>query len=406
MTQALIQLVAVGPQNVPINGKPEASVFRKAYQRVTHFALESVRQQFTGTVGFGNQVQCLISRNGDLLRQMELELTLPTLTAGAAAADFSWVPNLGEVLLRRVDLEVGGITIDTHYSRWFNIWQEVTRSTGKDSGYFKMIGNVSDLTNTVTATVGNETLSAPQKLYVPLKFWFCEHPELAFPLIACQRHDVKVYIQFESLENCVRSAGALPTAASALQADLYVTYVFLDGAERTNFATKAHEYLIEQVQFVGSESYNGQANITRRLDGFNHPVKEIAFVQQLDTAVSTAATRDLTDFTNGSDAPMVSSAKLVLNGNDRFSVRDGTYFEQVQPYYYHSRTPKTGINVYSFAEYPEEHQPTGTCNFSRIDNAQLVMQLSNTAASTSYVFMKSYNVGRFVSGLFGLAYAA
>lgn len=106
----------------------------------------------------------------------------------------------------------------------------------------------------------------------------------------------------------------------------------------------------------------------------------------------------------------VVTAKLQLNGQDRFSEREGTYFDQVQPFQHHTRTPDTGINVYSFALRPEEHQPSGSCNFSRIDNATLQLVLSSntvsgTATAKVRVYALSYNVLRCMSGLAGVAYA-
>jgi len=106
----------------------------------------------------------------------------------------------------------------------------------------------------------------------------------------------------------------------------------------------------------------------------------------------------------------VVTAKLQLNGQDRFSEREGSYFDVVQPYQHHTRSPDTGINVYSFALRPEEHQPSGSCNFSRIDNAVLQLVLSaNTVSSTKTakvrVYAVNYNVLRVMSGMAGVAYS-
>ena len=106
----------------------------------------------------------------------------------------------------------------------------------------------------------------------------------------------------------------------------------------------------------------------------------------------------------------VVTAKLQLNGQDRFSEREGTYFDLVQPYQHHTRNPDTGINVYSFALRPEEHQPSGTCNMSRIDNATLQLVLSTNAIGGDHtakvrVYATNYNVLRVMSGMGGLAYS-
>ena len=106
----------------------------------------------------------------------------------------------------------------------------------------------------------------------------------------------------------------------------------------------------------------------------------------------------------------VVTGKLQLNGQDRFSEREGSYFDTVQPFQHHTRSPDTGINVYSFGLRPEEHQPSGTCNFSRIDNATLQLVLSNrtvdgTATAKVRVYATNYNVLRVMSGMGGLAYS-
>ena len=102
---------------------------------------------------------------------------------------------------------------------------------------------------------------------------------------------------------------------------------------------------------------------------------------------------------------MVVDAKLQLNGHDRFSTREGRYFNLVQPYQHHERIPAPGINVYSFGLKPEEHQPSGTCNMSRIDNATLVLTLATVSAHKIRVYATNYNVLRIMSGMGGLAYS-
>ena len=132
-----------------------------------------------------------------------------------------------------------------------------------------------------------------------------------------------------------------------------------------------------------------------------------------DSGVSDAGTFVLTetslDLHCWGENPVV-TAKLQLNGQDRFSEREGSYFDLVQPYQHHTRSPDSGINVYSFALRPEEHQPSGTCNFSRIDNATLQLVLSNatvqgTSTAKVRVYATNYNVLRIMSGMGGLAYS-
>ncbi len=176
----------------------------------------------------------------------------------------------------------------------------------------------------------------------------------------------------------------------------------MDTDERRQFAQVQHEYLIEQLQFTGAESFS-QTNIKYDLR-LNHPVKEIVWVHQLDSKVNSGANL-WTDFTDGSSGDMLATAQLKLNGHDRFSTRKAGYFNLVQPYQHHTRGPSTGIYVYSFALNPEQHQPSGSVNMSRIDNATLNATLSTASASKLYLFAVNYNVLRIMAGMGGLAYS-
>ena len=123
---------------------------------------------------------------------------------------------------------------------------------------------------------------------------------------------------------------------------------------------------------------------------FNHPVKELIWAEY-------DSNKDLSGST-------YTNAFLQLNGHDRSSSRPASYYTLVQPYQHHERVPTDGkISVYSFALKPEEHQPSGTCNMSRIDNATLV--LDGVTANTLKVFAVNYNVLRIMSGMGGLAYS-
>ena len=238
------------------------------------------------------------------------------------------------------------------------------------------------------------------KVHIPLEFWFCRNVGLALPLIALQYHEVKVNIDFSTLKNCLSKASPADTTAADLgDASLWVDYIFLDTDERRRFAQLSHEYLIEQLQFTGDEEVS---NTNARLKlNFNHPVKELVWVTK-------KSTNDWNDFSTGNTLvnPM-SAALLQLNGQDRFAERPSDYFDTVQPYQHHENIPvdTPGINVYSFALKPEEHQPSGSLNFSRIDTAYLSMKMLASAASTVKVFAVNYNVLRIMSGMGGLAYS-
>ena len=408
----LLQLVAYGAQDIYLTGNPQITFFKVVYRRHTNFAIESIQNTFQGTAGFQKRSVCQISRNGDLIWKIYLQIDLPALAANA-----KWVSYPGLRLLQDVEVEIGGQRIDKHYAYWMYIWNELSLPLGKRYGYQLLTGD---------QLPGG---SPAYTLYVPLEFWFCRNVGLALPLIALQYHEVKINIDFEAVANMVIAAGTAP-ATDLANGSLWVDYIFLDTDERRRYAQLSHEYLIEQLQFTGDEAITSStANI--RLN-FNHPCKELIWAVQVTSAVGANTSNDWTNFSglnsnlnetgmenickaapnnslslNGFSNP-VSTAQIKLNGQDRFYVRNGEYFSQVQQYQHHENVSyNPGINVYSFALKPEEHQPSGTLNLSRIDTAVLNLTtiIPGNAAAVVKIYAVNYNVLRIMSGMGGLAYS-
>ena len=402
MGGGLLQLVAYGAQDVYLTGNPQITFFKVVYRRHTNFAIESIEQTFNGNPGYGNRVTCQISRNGDLIHRMYLAVQQEE--GGAAGCGY-----FGLRLIDYVELEIGGQKIDKQYSHWMYIWNELSLPVGKQKGYDDMINKVG-------------THGAKQ-LYIPLEFWFCRNVGLALPLIALQYHEVKVNILFQTETKCALNGETGPVLGSV---SLWVDYIFLDTDERRRFAQLSHEYLIEQLQFTGAESVSGTQAKPKL--SFNHPCKELYWFITAEGASQDITNQNWFNYTkssqsgdgsavvteikkiNGATGSVnpVTTAKLVLNGNDRFSERPGSYFNLIQPFQHHENVPSNqGINVYSFALKPEEHQPSGTLNMSRIDTASLNLSLSLASGSTSSlnVYAVNYNVLRILSGMGGLAYS-
>jgi hypothetical protein len=405
MGGGLLQLVAYGAQDVYLTGNPQITFFKVVYRRHTNFAIEAIGQTFNGTPGYGNRVTCQISRNGDLVHRMYLSLKVPDATSLCAF--------YGLRVINYVEIEIGGQKIDKHYSHWLYVWNELSLPKSKRDGYNKMVGQAGG-----TGYNG-------KTLYVPLEFWICRNVGLALPLISLQYNEVKINIQFETADLCRGSADALTAFPNAT---LWVDYVFLDTDERRRFAQLSHEYLIEQLQFTGSESVSS-TKLNSKLS-FNHPCKELVwFANKKATATQQLTNNNWFNYTttNGAIASLpyyynlnalhnkavgslnpVATAKLILNGNDRFSGRPGSYFNLIQPFQHHENIPaNAGINVYSFALKPEEHQPSGTLNMSRIDTATLSLDFQSglTENTNLNVYAVNYNVLRILSGMGGLAYS-
>jgi hypothetical protein len=378
--------------------------------------MECIQQTWSGSENADGRCVATISRNGDLVHKMHLQLNVGGAGGHRSISD----------LIVDAEVEIGGQSIDKQSGAFMQAWNELTHTCGigveqalfgNGTLFQKMSGNVS---------------FRNQSRFIPLNFWFCKNAGLALPLIALQYHEVKV-----SLNHTVTTA----LGAAVTSNNLWVDYIYLDTDERRRFAQVSHEYLIEQVQ-----EQTLQTGATDHDLRFNHPVKELIWF-----ATPTAARPELPRIT----LPVVqhgdianANYTLKLNGHDRFSARPHTYFSRVQIYQHHSGDggdnssytlhtapenlpaiddQKNGlisdsICVYSFALNPEEHQPSGTCNFSRIDTAVLnssqdiavdtddnlatgAAVAGDDLALTSRIVAINYNVLRIMSGMGGLAYS-
>ena len=446
----LMQLVAYGAQDIYLTGKPQITFWKSVYRRYTNFAIESIQQDVLGSPQFGTQLSVTISRNGDLLKKLWIEYSPQDLLEGVNSDLLGYKgqtigANIGHAIIDSITLEIGGQIIDRHYGKWLTIWNYLTESnpTGEQGGldnYATGPGEYSPspafgppgsgdnsvvevypratrynrmaYTHRAQCNVVNNG-GAAQLAWVPLQFWFCRNPGLALPLIALQYHEIKILINLAQMEY-VRT-GNIVTGNEFRRFAVYADYVYLDTTERRQMAQNSHEYLIEQVQIF--ESVN---SINIKLP-FNHPVKEIIWApvplpvsgNSRNNIVPGGATPN-TGFTQ-TTIQTPNTYTLVLNGANRFNPRDITYFTRNQVWDVHtgfgSIIYPDSIAVYSFSLKPEEFQPSGTCNFSRIDSAQLIRSQTfnlNTAKASADVidiYAINYNVFRIMSGMGGLAYS-
>ena len=456
MGGGLMQLVAYGAQDIYLTGNPQITFFKVVYRRHTNFSMEAIEQTLDGTQDFNNSVSSTISRNGDLVYRMYVEHFVK-LKSGASDGDaeVGVVNDYGSLLLKEVNLEIGGQQIDRHYGHWHAVYYKLTESNPNnklENIYDKMSGTgVGVNTNddggrapsvdlikkykgwTISETALEQTIQG--RFFIPLNFWFCRNPGLALPLIALQYHEVKVKIDIEAIDKLAFTAptngelagsGSMTAGAgiSEKSFSLWCDYIYLDTDERRRFAQVSHEYLIEQVQY-DSVSDTSVTNFNKQLN-FNHPVKELIWASApTDILTNKPAVSGASSTINHQRAPVGpidGKYLLKLNSQDRFKERDYRYFTRAQIWEHHTgnggiergRNGTTAdpmvlksdiIAVYSFALKPEEHQPSGTCNFSRIDNAELIRSDAITSVSQINIYAINYNVLRIMSGMGGLAYS-
>jgi hypothetical protein len=383
MGGGLMQLVAMGAQDVFLTGNPQITFFKVVYRRHTNFSKECIAQQFNGNVALDGQLTCTLARNGDLVQEIYLKTGLSSNQnyTATTARDMN-------NLIDTVEVEIGGQKIDKHYAAWLDIYNELFEPNIE---YLEMMTNLN---------ANGSSTAVSKTLYIPLRFWFNRNAGLALPLIALQYHEVKILLKLNN-QNAIVTGNTLVSN----QTELLVNYIYLDTDERRRFAQVSHEYLIEQVQHTGPETLaTGAVNGHLSLN-FNHPVKALFWT------------------TNG--VQWINNIKLQLNGHDRFSEQPGDYFHLLQPYECGlgnrrslSRTTRVWgdvtnvsvtnpIGMYSFCLKPGEHQPSGSCNFSRIDNARLSFTGGTGSSSTDnlHLFALNYNVLRIMSGMGGLTYS-
>jgi hypothetical protein len=375
----LLQLVAQGKQDAFLTGNPQMTWFKMVYRRYTNFAIESQPMYFDGTPDFGKRITCLVPRRGDLLSQIVLEVTLPaiTLTTGDPV---SYVNSIGHALIQEITVEVGEQEIDRQNGEWMEIWSSYTTTMDKQTGFYNMIGKVDGF------NIPN--LLGPQKLYVPLSFWFCRNPGLALPLIALQYHPVRINLTLRPLNQLFYSPALTTpdcttlevTPVSIIELMLWGDYIHLDVEERRRFVSNTHEYLIEQVQYTSPIPVApGASSVMLRME-FNHPLRELFWYIQRDDMTRYHEYFNYSSlgiYEDGIRQDILQDAVLQLDGFDRFQVRDAGYFRLVQPWQYHTVIPEDFfVYSYSFAIQPESVQPCGSMNASRIDSIVLNVNLN------------------------------
>ena len=554
MGGGLLQLVAYGAQDAYISGNPQITFWKGLFKRHTNFAMEPFRINFSGQVQWGTKQTALVGRHADLLYSTYVEVTLPLSTSvGGVLTSYEWNNDqgyLGYNLIKYVEIDIGGQVVDRMYSEFMVLWSQLTMDTSQLAKLKKMLSGPCQQTGATVLTYGTRcaTDGRQQKmnvLYIPLPFFFTRNPGAALPLIALQYHEVKINVLWNDVQDIAGDfvGTGLSRLPQAIQAALYIDYIYLDTEERRRMAQASHEYLIEQTQFNEDKGIIGANN---RIDlTFNHPVKELIWVVQpsyyadcrLAAAVerpytlakndanyttsaltadstapagfTTAATFTFTFGVDGSLTPnlVVGSGGLgysvgdiltfnqaqfgsysvgnilvevltvgvpsgniltyslragtqatagitrlqpftynldpvfdqwlQINGQDRLDRRYGDYYNKVQVFQHHSGqldpAQSVGAYIYSFALRPEEHQPSGTCNFSRIDTATIVMNMAGDGRGDGNpptnpptnpvggdfgksgddwtdnwdvrVYATNYNVLRVMSGMGGLAYS-
>tara|TARA_Y100001936_G_scaffold234610_1_gene261885 strand:- start:333 stop:1646 length:1314 start_codon:yes stop_codon:yes gene_type:complete len=431
-----LQLVITGGADIHIIGNPETSFFKSVYRRHTNFSIECIEQIRMGTITNRDfKLTYNIVHSGDLLNKMHFEIDLPEqeMNSNQPEGYCSYSNNTAYCFIKDVSIYIGDKLIDKHDGRYFDIMNELNHKDGSGIDY---------LINRHSGGVEHIPSPSATKLYVPLHFWFCKDESQSLPIIALQYHDVRIVVNFRGINKIIQSEGASVSGTSINDPNkpnikLWGNFFHLDVDERKRFVKNHHEYLIEQVQTIQTD-YRNYINLS-----LNHPVKCIYWVIQnnevlkektdyknIDYLKNVYGNVDSTEINNrwynGNDYLNYKTHEIVnpstlygdivyehfdkmtllFNGIERFKRRDGTYFRTLQPIENHYTIPNKNIYMYSFCLNPEQHQPSGVCNFSRIDNFSI--NFTGDQLYDNYTFIlyaKNYNILRIMEGMAGVLYA-
>lgn len=459
---SLTELIALGAADVYLTKNPSITFWRFRYNKHTNFAMEAIEQPFNTQVAFGSSVQVTLNRTGDLIYKQYVTIDLPGISAcqpqtavcGIGGNQFPccdpcdpcgdgpapecvcptpvtssvqedddelvlddvdtctglttpwahYTNAIGQFLVKRACLVIGGQIVDTLYNDYLFMWEELAGQPGKR--LTEMIGKRFTRAQLVADSKQN------RKLYVPLPWWFTQVSGNALPLVSLQFHAVQVHICFEELRKSVQVSDCdvlvvkcndcQPLTNNDLNARLDTLYIYLDIEERDRFATGSFEQLIDQKQnfVLCTKSCQVRANLN-----FNHPTIELLW------AVRRKCQELCNNHFNYSGKWGLDPIKFVhlrLNNLPRFTGREGRWFRLVQPYQWHTLIPESYVYSYSFALHPEDANPSGSVNFSRIDNVELIFDLQDALADeeiTILVYARNWNVMRYREGLGGVAFA-
>jgi len=396
-------------------------------------------------------------------------------TTGALVEPY-WTQGVGHALIEQTTFFIGGQSIDQIYSEFLYIWEELTGQPGKR--LVEMTGNYRSVLALQVAS------RQPRRLYVPLPYWFTMNSGLALPIVSLQFHSVSINVKlreylsllklpFKTMNQGVDGAAAdvytpsdiqlrplfraqissdtqpvgqlAALSNNSLHAFIEVCYVYLDQRERSQFADGAFEQLYLEHQHTSSSvdqsisttnSFGTDKKVNLELN-FNHPIVELFWVARLGIhekfkSVAVPEFNEWFNFGGPSDTvtqvPIdpVKDVALRLNNANRFGCVEARYFRLVTPWQFHTNIPIDHIYSYSFALQPEDIQPSGSCNFSRIDSIKLevtfdgrtfvgprlapvnepsVQDPSENSTLTFLVFATNWNILRFKYGLSGKRFA-
>lgn len=367
-----------------------------------------------------------IERSKNILKTLQIQYSTKKKSYNNALINnynFAWIKSLGWNIVNYVELQIGGAVIDRQYSTWLYLWNELFEEYLKK----KDLEKLHSINSNSNYYIYDNSVKESFILYIPLKFFFNRNIGLSLPLISLRYQDISFKVKLEKLDNLIYTNYSNSNIIDLIKISnisLMINYIYLDQDERVKFAQASHEYLIEQVNYSSFSKL--KTDILNLELNLNHPTKYYMWTVQKKTDVenpinfhnnySSNLTYTISDnyptITNNKNNTIL-TAQLELNGVDRTHNYSGNYYNYVSSYETDINTPSDGINFYSFALNPIEAQPSGACNFSRLNRKILKMNFTSDfldrLTNTDYMLIKfisvSYNILKFNKGSGKLVFA-
>jgi hypothetical protein len=393
-----LQLAAKGVQDSYLTKKPEMNHFKSVYKQHVPFATEQQSLFFAGNVDFGKKITCTIPRTGDLLSSVYLNLKLPRLVKSSGTFA-GWTNSVGNSIIEYAEIEIGGRVIDKQYGLFMEIIDELIDTKIENI----LLGKYD--TNLV---LGDSALSQTE-YFAPLLFWFHDDLSKAIPLISLQNHEIKIHIKLRQFNELIHYDGETPPETIPItDCKLSAKYILLDDSERKKYVDAKHMFLIKQLQMNPVLTINsGTKNFKSRLE-FNHPCTEILWVF---TEKDSELNNDWFNFSkrvpNGDlVTSLMKRCKFTIDGGDIFDQNE-LFFRSVQHEMYHTNISNKHIYTYSFSNKPEDSQPSGSLNFSKISDANMYFDFIDSVPDIKlYVFAVNYNWLIIDKGMAGIAFSS
>jgi hypothetical protein len=387
MTGAILQLKLKGTQDNYLTTNPEISFFKKEYKRYVNFSIERTKVHFYERVDFGKKISVTLPKRADMLGPISLYLSLPPLvrTSGDWAG---WTNSIGHAIIDTVELEIGNRLINRHYGIFLAIWEELTSNSKYENIAIGKVSNEASLT----------TNAKYENLYiVPLQFWFCKSIGLALPLLNLAYQDVKIIFKLRPFSECVVFDGATPPLTVSMgESYLLVDYIYLDDTQRMVYKNDTRQViLIDQLQYkeVQEQDTNNASGIFKTNIPFNHPMKEILWFFTEEESIEN---NDWFNFSKRNQIdrvfPLMKNATLLIDGQEREENKDEIIYRVSNSYRFHRNTTDKHFYCMSFCDEPEKWEPSGSLNFSKIDDAILYGDMQpGISANKMYIFGINYN---------------